>query len=236
VLFFLPYLARRRWRLCCGGCVAFGTGQLVNAALVGPTALETYYVHALPAFNRAFVGTVVNVAPYGALLRLVGGASDVSPVVSAPGLAPVLAAILSLGALAVLARLRPAAAPLAGLVALPSVWTNYVALVLPQLVDLWRARERRLPTILAAVAASWVLPVALAMPVFQTTIASTGSGSSAWLALLGAIQPAGLLGLLILSWINEHGAEDLALGTPPSPHTTVNHLAKQRALFATRSD
>jgi hypothetical protein len=207
VFFFLPYAAQRRFRLLFAGGVVVGLGQIVNLALVGPARLAYYYLHALPASNQVYVATVVNVAPYGALLRIFGGASDVRAALPAPFLPPALAAIVSLAGLAALCRMRPRAAPLAFLVATPIAWTNYVSLSLPQLLDLWRVPDRRLAVWLATAAASWVLPVAIAMPAFQVAIAGAGAGASAVLALLGAVQPAGLIALLVLSWRGERSNE-----------------------------
>ena len=107
LLFFVPYLARRRLRLVAAGAVTVSLTQIVNLALVGPNELYRYYFQSLPAFNQLFVGTEVNVTPYGALLRLFGGASDVRPLVSAPVFAQILAFVIALTALYALARLCP---------------------------------------------------------------------------------------------------------------------------------
>jgi hypothetical protein len=224
-LLFVPYVARRRFHVVAGGVFSFGLGQAVNVLLVGPAALANYYFRALPAFNQMFVGDVVNISPHGALLRIFGGAADLSPIVSAPFLVLPLTVVISLIGLVGLVRLRPEAGAVALLVLLPSVWTNYAALAMPQVVYLWRTRERRLLTVLVMAAASWPLPFALGIPSFWLFVRALGPAANVFLDVVGAVQAIGLVGLLTLSWLAEReyrpngharspgaeGTEDLAI-------------------------
>lgn len=215
-LFFVPFLFRRRWRVVGAGAGALVLGQLVNLAVVGPAALFHYYLVSLPTFNRLFIASEANVTPYGALLRLLGGAPDVRPLVAAPALAPVIAGIISLFALAALARLRPEAAPLAFLIATPSAWTNYVTLIFPQLLAMWRGGDRRVLLLLAAAAASWVMPIALSLPAFLVVLRGAGTHANDVAVLLGAVQPAGLIALLGLAWTGV-GSTDPPLADVATP-------------------
>ena len=222
ILCFMPFIVQRRVKVITGGVVVLALGQAINIAIVGPAGLVDYYVRQLPAFDQMFAASIVNQSPHGALLRIFGGASDLAPLISAPAIVLPLTVLISPLGLFALGRLRPEAGSLAMLVILPSVWSNYVALALPQIVYLWRSRRRRHAFVVCAVAASWLLGFALPLPLFAGLVESLGRHAREALIVLGAIQPLGLIGLVVLSWLEERDRfVDTAVGPVASGSSRI---------------
>jgi hypothetical protein len=194
VLLLVPYAAQRRGRIVVAAAAVFLMSQLGNLVAVGSAGEVRYYREVLPAVSREYVRTGLNSSPYGAFVRLFGGATDVPPLVDAPALVLPMTIAFSTLALFALVRLEPEAAPVAMLVALPSVWYYYVVLALPQIVVLLRDSRLRRVALLAVVAASCVLPLV------NFSLPWWGSAAPP-MAVLLAIQPAGCVGLLALSLV-----------------------------------
>jgi hypothetical protein len=196
LLLLLPLAARRRTRALSGAALVVGMAQLATLAAVGPTGVARYYGDVLPHVGAFYSSTAINASPHGAFLRLFGGAVDVPPLVDRPALVLPLTVVASaLGILALL-RVGPRAAPLALLVALPAAWYYYVVLALPGIVALLRGTRPRLPVIAAAVAASAVMPVLRASVQVWTEFAGRSGPPP---ALLLAVQPLGIVALLVMS-------------------------------------
>ena len=134
----------------------------------------------------------LNSSPHGALLRVFGGAADVSPIVHAPNVVLPATIAIALVAMAALALLDPEASPVAALVGLPVVWYYYAPLALPQILVLLRSPTLRRATLCAVGATSFVLPLV------NVVVQWCGRAAPPMAALL-AIQPAGLFALLALS-------------------------------------
>jgi hypothetical protein len=199
-LFLLPFLVCRRYRLVVAAGQIVVAGQLGNLLVVGPTGLVRYYGEVLPGVAALYVREGLNSSVYGALLRLLGGATDVSPLVPAPGLVLPLAVVASVLALVCLAILRPEAAPVAALVALPNAWGYYAVLALPQIVTLLRRPDIRHATIIAVLAASVTFPVVdLPRRLVVAMMPQVGDQALAIASVLLALQPAGYVALLVLS-------------------------------------
>ena len=199
-LLLVPFLARRRLRLLLAAGAVFALSQLGNLATVGTSGFVRYYEDVLPAVSARYVRIGLNSSPYGGLLRVFGGATDVAPVIHASGLVVPLTIMISLFALGALAKMEPEAAPVAILVALPSVWYYYVVLALPQIVTLLRSSDLRRGALTATAAASFVLPlVYLLLQQIVPLLSPGGSQAPPVAALLAAVQPAGFVGLLVLS-------------------------------------
>jgi len=198
-LLLAPYVARRQLRVPLAAGLIFAASQVGSLAAVGPSGLVRYYHEVLPAVADRYVRQGLNSSPYGALLRLFGGSSDVEPLADAAGLVLPLTIVLSALALLALLRLEPELAPVAVLVAIPNAWGYYAVLALPAIVALLRRPGPRAPVLASAAAASLVLPVVnLMLPLFGS--AQWGEGRvPAVVGVLGAIQPAGYVGLLLLS-------------------------------------
>src|SRR5205823_219575 len=107
----VPYVVRGRSRIIAAALSAFAAIQLGNVAVVGVRGLVRYYTEILPAVTAIYARLAINVSPYGTLLRLFGGAADVSPLVHAPAVAAPLALVCSVLALCALWRIDPEAAP-----------------------------------------------------------------------------------------------------------------------------
>jgi hypothetical protein len=194
-LLLVPFVVRRRLRvvLAAGGVLMLS--QLGNLAVIGPAGMVQFYREIIPSVSARYVATAINSSPYGALLRLFGGAHDAVPLIDAPGIVLPLAAVISLFALIALLKLEPERAPAALLVGLPIVWATYVVLALPMIVELLRSPLRR-AAVLPAAAASCVLPlVSLFLLHYMRWTGNTGPPVAAILA----VQPVGFLGLLVLS-------------------------------------
>jgi alpha-1,2-mannosyltransferase len=189
-LFLLPYLWRWRVRIVLAAGAVFALSQLGGLLAVGGADMVRYYTEILPSVSRYYSVRGLNAAPYGALLRLLGGATVLSPLVRAPGAVVPLAVALSLFALAALVRLAPARAPVATFVLLPTSWYYAVVLALPTVSELLRVPSLRHATLVAAVCLSVPLPLVTLLAGLD---ARTPQG------LLLALQPAGMLGLLVLS-------------------------------------
>ena len=191
-LLLVPYAVQRRGRILLAAVSVFLLSQLGNLVAVGAAGEVRYYREVLPAVSNEYVRTGLNSSPYGALLRLFGGSTDVSPIVDAQAVVFPLTIAFSIFALFALVRLAPEAAPLALLVALPTVWYYSVVLALPQTVVLLRGSHLRCAAFLAAGAAS------CALPLVNFSLPWWGSAAPP-MAVLLAIQPAGCVGLLALS-------------------------------------
>jgi hypothetical protein len=197
-LFVVPFVVRRRGRVVLAAAAVVALAQVGDLLVAGRSGLWRYYAEILPSVSAHYVGIGLNSSPHGALLRLFGGATDVPPLISAPGAVAPATIALSVFALLSLARLDPEAAPVAVLVALPAAWYYYAVLALPQIVILLRSTIRRRAALAAIVAASCVLPLenlslASVLDWFHWTSAPRLG------AILTAVQPAGFLALLVLS-------------------------------------
>jgi hypothetical protein len=189
--FLVPFLWRRRVRLVLATGAVFALSQIGGLLTVGLSGMVRYYTEILPGVSRHYAVLGLNASPYAALLRLFGGAGDVSPLVHAPGVVVPLTVVLSLFALAALVRLAPERAPVATLVLLPTAWYYTAVLVLPTIVDLTRVRALRRTALVAAACVSASLPLI-------NFLVGRGAGMLP-MALLLAMQPVGTLGLLALS-------------------------------------
>jgi hypothetical protein len=198
--FLLPFAARKRWRVILAAALVVNLVQLGNLATVGASGFVRYYIEVLPAVSARYQSIGLNCSPYGALLRLFGDSADVLPVTYAPGVIVPIAVALSMLALLGSVRLDPEAAPVAMLVALPRVWFYHAVLALPEIVSLVRSPNFRRAALLAGLAAGFVLPLVndLLRPILAA-MAWTGGKAPSFAGLLAAIQPAGFVGLLILS-------------------------------------
>jgi hypothetical protein len=188
--FVLPFLWRWRVRIVLAAGAVLALSQLGGLLAVGRSDMIRYYTEILPSVSRYYSVRGLNAAPYGALLRLLGGAIDISPLVHAPGAVVPIAAALSLFALAALVRLPPARAPVATFVLLPTAWYYAVVLALPTVSELLRVPSLRRATLVAAVCLSVPLPLV-------NPLAELGAGPL--IGPLMALQAAGMLGLLVLS-------------------------------------
>jgi alpha-1,2-mannosyltransferase len=188
--FLLPFLWRRRVRIVLAAGAVFALSQLGGLLALGRSDMIRYYTEILPSVSAYYSVRGLNAAPYGALLRLLGGAIDVSPLVHAPGAVVPLAVALSLFAFAALLRLAPARAPVATFLLLPTGWYYAVVLALPTMSELLRVPSLRRATLVAAVGLSVPLPLVNVL---------AGLGARPPMGLLLALQPAGMLGLLALS-------------------------------------
>ncbi len=177
-------------RIVLAAGAVFALSQLGGLLAVGRADMIRYYTEILPSVSTYYSVRGLNAAPYGALLRLLGGAIDVSPLVHAPGAVVPIAVALSLFALAALVRLAPARAPIATFVLLPTAWYYSVVLALPTISELLRVPSLRRATLVAAVCLSVPLPLVNFL---------AGLGARLPMGLLLALQPAGMLGLLALS-------------------------------------
>ena len=200
LLFLVPYALGRRLKVLCAAGVVFASIQIANLALVGAADLRRYYFEILPAVTSLYAAQGLNGAPYGMLLRLFGGASDVSPILHLPDVVLPLTVVFSAFAVVALLTLRPVAAPLATLVALPTAWYYSVVLGLPQIIHLIRSRLRA-PAMLAAALASVVLPAVNLFIAWATASMPAQGGMTVLPAILLALQPVGVLWLLVLSLI-----------------------------------
>jgi len=189
-LFLLPFLWRRRLRAVLAAGGVFVLSQLGGLLAVGPSGMIEYYTKILPSVSTFYSVRGLNAAPYGALLRLLGGAIDVSPLAHAPAPVVPLTVALSLFALVALVRLAPPRAPVATFVLLPTAWYYAVVLALPTVSDLLRVASRRRATLVAALCLSVPLPLVNLL---------VGLSARLPVALLLALQPAGMVGLLALS-------------------------------------
>lgn len=200
-LFVAPYLYRRRFRVVAAAVLAFAVGQLGNLLIVGPAGLAHYYRDILPTVGAVYVGQGLNSSPYGALLRIFGGATNAAPLVAAPSLVAPLAIAIAAGALIALFVLEPEAAPVAALLILPTTWGYYAVFTLPLIVKLARTTGWTRSLFLAAAAASatWNILnlLVLLLPGDPRVI---GSPASIFTDLFLVLQPAGYVGLIILGF------------------------------------
>jgi hypothetical protein len=208
VVLLVPFAFRRRTRLLLAAGSVIVLGQLANLALVGPVGFVRYYVDVLPNVGARYGHQGLNSSPYGALLRVFGGAEDVAPIIHAPGIVLPATVVIALVALVTLAVLDPEASPVAALVGLPLVWYYYAPLALPQILVLLRSPTLRRATLFAMGAMSLVLPLA------NVLVDWCGRTAPPMAALL-AVQPAGCLMLLALSVAHHVNARTIL------PPTTV---------------
>ncbi len=211
-LLLIPYMTRGRFRPVLTAGLVVAAAQVGNLATVGPEGLARYYMSVLPQVADRYVHLALNSSPHGALLRLLGGARDVEPLLWAPDLVLPLTLLLSSTALLALTRLGPEASPIALLTALPTVWGYSVVLALPLMAVLLRRPDTRVPAILAACAASFVLPLAnLALTLLTGHTATSGTPAPAIGGILAAMQPVGQLSLLLLS-LRAHSRQETSQG------------------------
>jgi hypothetical protein len=194
--FVLPFLARGRFRLVLVSAVVWLTSQAINLATVGPSGLARYYGEILPAISARYSPLAMNIAPYGALLRLLGGAADSPTLVDVPSLVIPLATATSLFSLLSLLLLPAPIAPLATFCALPLVWFYHPVLVIPQLLVLYRSGDHRSLLYVGITATALALPL---LNMVLPWLRSAGSPPSL-VPLATGMQTAGLLLLLALSW------------------------------------
>ena len=192
VFLLVPFAARGRTRLLLAAGTVIAVGQLANLATVGPAGFVRYYVDVVPSVAALYGHLGLNSSPYGALLRMFGGADDVSPVFHAPGMVLPATIVIALAAIVTLAILDPEASPVAALVGLPIVWYYYAPLALPQIFVLLRSPNLRRMTFVAAGAMSFVLPLV-------NVLVRWCPGTVPPMAALLAVQPASFLMLLALS-------------------------------------
>src|SRR2546422_3261059 len=192
VFLLVPFAARGRTRLLLAAGTVIALGQLANLATVGRAGFVRYYVDVLPSVAALYAHQGLNSSPYGALLRVFGGADDVAPIIHAPDLVFPATIVIALVAIVTLAILDPEASPAAALVGLPIVWYYYAPLALPQIFVLLRSPNLRRMTFVAAGAMSFVLPLV-------NVLVRWCPGTVPPMAALLAVQPAGFLVLLALS-------------------------------------
>ena len=202
----LPYLLRGRLKVVASAALVFLGAQLVSLPLIGIHDFVRYWTQVFPAGSSYYTPLGLNSSPYGALLRLFGGAKDIAPLWQAPSLVLPIALLLALLALASTRWLRPEAAPLALLVAMPNVWGWYVVLALPQIVYLWRQSRYRVGVIVTTVAASVSLMQLLSLLPVVVLLGMMGPYSQTLIVVLGAAQALGYVGLLASSAIAERMA------------------------------
>jgi hypothetical protein len=158
-LFLVPFAARRRGTVVLFASFPLLASQIGNLAVAGLSGTVRYYTEILPEVSGMYAKVALNSSPHGTSLRLFGGANDVLPLFDAPQVVIPLTVLLSVIALFALIRLEPEAAPVAVLVALPTVWYYSVVLALPQLVCLVRSRTYRAVTFLVIAGTCFVLPL-----------------------------------------------------------------------------
>src|SRR5207245_11788863 len=124
-----------------------------------PGGFVRYYGDVLPGVAPLYDHSGLNSSPYGALLRVFGGADDVSPIILKPDIVVPATIVIALVATVALAILDPEASPVAALVGLPMVWYYYAPLALPQILTLLRSPTLRRATLFAVGAMSFVLPL-----------------------------------------------------------------------------
>src|SRR5437867_7614413 len=103
VVLLVPFAVRRRTRLLLAAGTVIVLGQLANLAMVGPAGFVRYYVDVLPSVGARYGHQGLNSSPYGALLRVFGGAEDVAPIVHAPDVVLPATVVIALVALVTLA-------------------------------------------------------------------------------------------------------------------------------------
>jgi hypothetical protein len=198
-LLVLPYALRGRSRIVISAFLVFAAGQAGNLIAAGYEGLLLYFREILPSASSLWIHLGLNSAPYGALGRLFGGAEDVGPLVEAPWLVLPVTLLLSLFAISALPKLTPEKAPLVLLAALPNVRGYMAILALPAIIQLWRADRERWSTIILAMAASFVLPIAnLTVSALKMAL-GTARNLSSLASVLTSFQSAGGIGLLFLS-------------------------------------
>src|SRR5205814_956249 len=175
VVLLVPFAARRRARLLLAAGAVIVVGQLANLATVGPGGFVRYYGDVLPSVAALYDHSGLNSSPYGALLRVFGGADDVSPIILKPDIVVPATIVIALEA-----------SPVAALVGLPIVWYYYAPLALPQILVLLRSPIFRRTTLFAAGAMSFVLPLV-------NVLVRWCPGTAPPMAALLAVQPAGFL-------------------------------------------
>lgn len=201
LLLLVPFLARRQGRVLAGAAAVLLVSQVVSALAIGPNSMVRYYTEVLPEVSSRYSKLAINMSPYGALLRIFGGSTDVSPAIDAPGLALPVAAMFSVFGLIALFRLHPQGAPLAALITLPAAWGYQIVLALPEIVRLLRLPRWRVGILAAAGAASFVQPplVYYVNELVSGVSGWTGDRAPPILGFIGAIQTIGFLALVVFS-------------------------------------
>ena len=198
-LLVLPFLLRGRLRVVASAALVFLGAQLASIPLIGLHDFVRYWTEVFPAGSSYYTALGLNSSPYGALLRLFGGAQDIAPIWPLPGIVLPITVLMSVGALVAMRWLRPEAAPLALLVAMPNVWGWYPVLGLPQIVYLWRQPRYRTGVVIATIAASVNLMEVLSVAPVVLVLTLLGPNAGAAVVVLGCIQALGCVGLLAIS-------------------------------------
>jgi hypothetical protein len=213
----VPLLALgRRWRALCAAALAGLAATLVAA----PALLPEYWLRVFPSFGLG-TGFRENLAPAGALTRLLEPSTFYGQASATPGAVRLLAALAAAAVVAITAwHLRlprqgrrgrtleaaaaVAATPLLATLAWPS---HLVLLLLPILVLLWTAAETGDARLLAMAASSWLL----LGPVHSAFLYLIAAGVTSE-AVLRPLAETGLAGILLL-WVasllalRRHGRE-----------------------------
>ena len=159
IVFFL--LARRIRAACMAAATLAGCGLI--GLLVAPRASEMYWEHLSHDTSRVGALYISNQSPYGAVVRIAGGAAHVGLWYLA---IPLAFAAIGLPAAAILARRgdwlgATAATGTTGLLVSPISWAHHWVWILPALVLLLRSGHRvaaGLGYVLFALAPFWYTP------------------------------------------------------------------------------
>jgi alpha-1,2-mannosyltransferase len=159
IVFFL--LARRIRAACIAAATFVGCGLI--GLLVAPRASEMYWEHLSHDTSRVGALYISNQSPYGAVVRIAGGAAHVGLWYLA---IPLAFAAIGLPAAAILARRgdwlgATAATGTTGLLVSPISWAHHWVWILPALVLLLRSGHRvaaGLGYVLFALAPFWYTP------------------------------------------------------------------------------
>ena len=202
IVFFL--LARRIRAACMAAATLAGCGLI--GLLVAPRASEMYWEHLSHDTSRVGALYISNQSPYGAVVRIAGGAAHVGLWYLA---IPLAFAAIGLPAAAILARRgdwlgATAATGTTGLLVSPISWAHHWVWILPALVLLLRSGHR------VAAGLGYVL---FALAPFWYTPRSGGPGEYGFHGLLTLVANcyliAGLAFLAYLAW-------RAYLGSPPA--------------------
>jgi len=161
-IFIVFFLLARRIRAACMAAATFvGCGPI--GLLVAPRASEMYWEHLSHDTSRVGALYISNQSPYGAVVRIAGGAAHVGLWYLA---IPLAFAAIGLPAAAILARRgdwlgATAATGTTGLLVSPISWAHHWVWILPALVLLLRSGHRvaaGLGYVLFALAPFWYTP------------------------------------------------------------------------------
>jgi hypothetical protein len=198
LLFLVPFVRRRRARLLGAAALVVAAAQAANLLALGPSRLLFYYREVLPMGSELWLRQGLNSAPYGALLRLFGGAEDVGPVVAWPWLVMPALGALVLVAVIVFYKCEPEDAPAAAFMALPNVRGYFAVLLLPAIRRLLVERRSRIAILVCACVSFTLLLANLTTRLVRYSTGVPDGALSSLAAVLTAIQPAGYIGLALL--------------------------------------